>query len=138
MGRGIAKQAADRYCGLQRAYQDALRVWPEAKRSEPAALARFPQVLLFPVKYDWRDKADLALIERNLGLLHEYGKRFAIPELGCGYGECTWAEVKPLVWAADSDTLDLLVVHPDVAALRAEARYAASFRAGARSDRRFS
>lgn len=59
-------------------------------------------VILFPVKYNWREAATLELIEKSLKKLHNltFLKKMQVylPRIGCGFGELDWeTKVKPLV-----------------------------------------
>jgi hypothetical protein len=56
----------------------------------------------FPVKHHWREKADLDLIERSARQLVELADRFGyqrllIPRPGCGNGQLSYEEVRPVL-----------------------------------------
>lgn len=60
----------------------------------------------FPVKINWWEKADLALIVQSAGELAKMAahkkfadKIFILPRPGCGVGKLQWSEVKPLLEA---------------------------------------
>jgi hypothetical protein len=60
----------------------------------------------FPVKVNWWEKADLALIVQSAGELAKMAahkkfadKIFILPRPGCGVGKLQWSEVKPLLEA---------------------------------------
>ncbi|RKZ25699.1 DUF4433 domain-containing protein [bacterium] len=58
--------------------------------------------LLFPTKRDWKQKADIAGIEKGLkwlvdNYIREGIKSLAIPSLGCGLGWLEWGIVGPLL-----------------------------------------
>lgn len=100
MGRGVALQAADK--------------WPEfplvvgnhiaTKGNHVAAFMKY-RVITFPVKHDWRERADLELIERSAHELvmaadtgvYTPGMRICMPRPGCANGGRTWEEVGPVL-----------------------------------------
>lgn len=107
MGAGVAKQATERIPGiaasLGRGIRDhgnvVLRIaGPDVIRCE------FDRnVLAFPVKHNWRYKADLELIERSakqlarfyeMGFISPYDDEVFLPKPGCGNGGLTWPEVE--------------------------------------------
>ncbi len=99
MGRGVAKQAADRFpdlpCELGKRIASAgnvVNVFEDLK------------IITLPVKHHWKDKADLRLIEKSLQQLvawadippRKHGK-FYMVRPGCSNGKRDWeSEVKPL------------------------------------------
>lgn len=95
MGRGCAKEAADRFPMLKRDLgaqigRGAARVlwWPGYR------------LVTFPVKRHWRDPADLNLIERSarellqLVRVHDW-TQVVVPRPGCGAGQLDWDDVRP-------------------------------------------
>lgn len=69
---------------------------------EEALLRDYTRVLTFQTKYDWRDKADLQLLEaqaaRLSDLLHMAGWKSALlPRVGCGLGGLDWKDVKRVI-----------------------------------------
>lgn len=56
----------------------------------------------FPVKFHWREAANLDLIERSCGELMDLADRLdlgtiLLPRPGCGNGQLDWAEVGPAI-----------------------------------------
>ena len=99
MGRGVALQASQRYPGL------ALKIG-QAVKLRGNRLHMMGSLCTFPVKHEWHQKADKALIvqsARQLQILadacqKEIGPwRFVLPRPGCGNGGLTWDEVRPLI-----------------------------------------
>lgn len=102
MGRGCAKEAKDRDPLLPYSLGAAIK----EKGNIPALIKQSGRVngriLSFPVKHNYWEKADLALIAYSAGQLHAIAKinpemTFILPRPGCGNGHRTWEEVKPLL-----------------------------------------
>lgn len=97
MGRGLAKQASDRYPGLAYSLGDKIRdsgnkvhVFPEIK------------VITFPVKYNWWENANVDLIDESAVSLKyfmlSHSDNILIPHVGCGNGRLIWEiAVKPII-----------------------------------------
>lgn len=136
MGRGLALQARKKYPGLYTTYRVHLNQ-RAARVSCPVVLKDFPDLILYPVKHSWRDKARDSLIAGNLTVLEFWNDRpIALPELGCGFGEKTWEEIKPLLEILQHQEGEYLIVHPDSSLGQ---KYSDSFRpSSTRSDARFS
>ena len=99
MGRGVAKQAADKFPNLPFKLGEALKVG-----GNNVHIFDYLKIITLPVKYGWREPADLALIERSLKQLvawadvppRKHGK-FYMVRPGCANGRRDWeTEVKPL------------------------------------------
>lgn len=92
MGKGIAKQCADRYPDSTEFYKAACRTGDQA----PGKLAAYqvkdgPILCFFPTKRHWRDDSrleDITLgleeLKRRMDRKPEY--TVAIPPIGCGLG----------------------------------------------------
>src|SRR5208337_4561054 len=94
MGAGLALAAKQKYPGIQNAYQHALNTLPD-KRT-PWYSNDFPDLILAPTKRHWIDKSriqDVADILEKLSKIE--GGPFALPEMGCGLGGLSWAQVHP-------------------------------------------
>lgn len=98
MGRGCAKEAKDRFPGIEfligKLLKDAGNV--------PFYLIQ-ENLLTFPVKHNWYEKADINLICNSaihvleLAEFEEWNK-IVIPRPGCGNGGLNWeTEVKPVL-----------------------------------------
>jgi hypothetical protein len=94
MGRGIAKQLADKCPYFPQSLGTALKnvgnrvlIWPAER------------VVTMPVKHKWNEKADIKLIERSLKELVSVTGTIPlyIPHVGCGNGKLDWDKVKPLM-----------------------------------------
>ena len=108
MGAGVAFQAARRWpslswrLGVDIEKTDTPRLFIERQyRREGTG----PDILCLPTKYDWRNLADIGLIEAGVKLLPSiaalYGwETVALPRLGCGErtGQLSWdVQVRPLL-----------------------------------------
>jgi len=99
MGRGVAKQAADRIPTIPFRLGDALKTGGNNVHAFEDL-----KIITLPVKHHWREQADLNVIERSLKQLvawadtppRKHGK-FYLVRPGCANGRRDWeTEVKPL------------------------------------------
>lgn len=99
MGRGVARALCERWSCADLVLGDKILRYG----NHVHVLSKW--VLSFPVKHNWWELADLALIERSVGELAQYLASLKeewtvlLPRPGCGNGQRTWVEVKPLVEA---------------------------------------
>ena len=102
MGKGIALEFKKRYPSMFETYKLAC----EKKRLKTGKLMLCYEadhwVLIFPTKENWRNPSRLEYIEQGLikftNMYAESGiTSIAFPRLGCGNGELSWDEVKPLM-----------------------------------------
>jgi hypothetical protein len=104
MGRGVAKQAAQRYLDLPFIFgklvrEDGNHVHHRREHGPNGDRLFFT----FPVKHNWWEEADLGLIERSAHeLVHVTHympevKKVLLPLPGCGNGQLSWREVKPVL-----------------------------------------
>lgn len=95
MGRGCAKQAAQRYPALPALFGGML------KEKGNHVFQLMPGLFSFPVKEAWYQPASLFLIARSCQEIIPFvGKngRCLIPRPGCGNGQRDWeSEVKPIL-----------------------------------------
>lgn len=123
MGRGVAKQAAERVPALAQWYGELCR-----RRGAATAVAfnrwtisadEVYKLLLFPVKplnlaapwLSWQNRADLELIKRSTKLLSLAGTMLtpvALPLVGCGNGGLVQEDVLPILAAQLDDTFTLV------------------------------
>ena len=115
MGRGCALEAAERY-NTQRAFrrsaghrltgslQRLLGNYLKQHGNHVGVLLPPPPVTLvvFPVKHEWHEQADLTLIKRSClelaKLADDHGwRRVVLPRPGCGNGGLTWDVVGPVI-----------------------------------------
>jgi len=98
-GAGVARQARDRFPGLERALGSHLR----SHGNHVGVLIEGPTaVVSFPTKEDWRDRSDLDLVLRScrelVALADERGwGTVALPAPGCGLGGLSWDRVRDAI-----------------------------------------
>lgn len=97
MGRGIAAQAKEIYLGLDLRLGRLVR-----ENGNRVLFSNYLRIFIFPVKHHWKDKADLALIERSAEQLFDLAKyyktlTFYLPRPGCGVGGLKYEQVRPLL-----------------------------------------
>ncbi len=102
MGKGLALQAKNRIHCIE------YMVGSEVKRNgNNVYYFAVAGIITFPVKHNWKDKADLKLIERSAKQLQElidfYSKlprgfaNVVMPKVGCGAGGLSWGDVEPIL-----------------------------------------
>lgn len=103
MGGGIALEAAQRFPWLP------LALGEDVKRNGANVVTHtIGRTIAFPVKYDVAHPADLELIEMSTARLAymvlkhrvffpSLPERILIPRPGCGLGNRTWEEVRPIL-----------------------------------------
>jgi hypothetical protein len=94
MGRGTARQAAERYPTLARELGRMLQ-----RQGNNVYIWHRWRLVTFPTKEDWRKSSDLRLIEkgcRQLTSLWNFGTLYMCRP-GVGYGGLKWEEVKPVL-----------------------------------------
>lgn len=99
MGGGCALEAARRYPELPFSYgwtisEQGNEVFPFDTSDGP--------LVMFPVKHDVSQRADVELIRRSVGQLvaladFEGWERVALPRPGCGLGGLSWDDVRPIL-----------------------------------------
>jgi hypothetical protein len=107
MGRGIAKEAADRFLELPGQLGTALR--KEGNHCfvfayQPYDIVAFPVKPIFGPNGEpgWRARAEIPLIETSARELVKLADRYdwtdvLMPRPGCGFGSLKWAQVKPVI-----------------------------------------
>lgn len=102
MGKGIALAFKERYPDMFARY----RACCEKKQLTIGKLMLFYEpdhwVLLFPTKENWRNPSRIEYIEQGLmKFTNTYAEKnissIAFPRLGCGNGELSWNDVRPLM-----------------------------------------
>ncbi len=100
MGRGCAREALHRFPELGLLLGKAIR----ANGNVFQPLSSQHPIWSFPVKHDWRDDADLALIAQSTAQLKEIAEgdhgahfKWVLPRPGCGNGHLLWEDVRPIV-----------------------------------------
>lgn len=98
MGKGTALQAVERYPNCQFTLGWCLIRFGNV----PHIINTSPYIVSFPVKYNWRDDADIGLIYKSAMKLEFMANLFnwtsiALPRPGCGNGGLKWEEVKSIL-----------------------------------------
>ena len=101
MGRGVAKQAAERMPRIAGIFGKALQVIGNHVINLGYSQT-WGWIFSFPVKEHWRDTASLELIERSARELVDAVDRYefgtvALPRPGCGNGGLRWKDVRPVI-----------------------------------------
>jgi len=98
MGRGTALQAAIRFPSLPKMLGDRIK-----EGGNNVYMFTQYRIVSFPVKHHWVYKADLKLISKSCEQLRtKVGMMTPIPSVylprpGCGNGQLSWEDVKPIV-----------------------------------------
>lgn len=102
MGRGVAREAAQRFPWLPKHLGDRIRDAGNHVHAFSGA-----KVFSFPVKHRWHEPADPALIVRSAGELRDFVADLQVFKKpldlvclvrpGCGNGRLAWTDVKPLL-----------------------------------------
>lgn len=117
MGRGVAKEALERYPELDKALGQMLDIHG-TKVLVLAPDNRGSILISFPTKYHWREKADLELISKSAGELRSLALGspnwvFILPRPGCSNGRRDWLmEVKPIIEPMLPDNVHVITNQP--------------------------
>ena len=122
MGRGCAREAAQRFPKLPRLLGERLRALGNRLHffSDVELGARYG-LFTFPVKHHWADRADLALIAASVEALRRQllaSSTYVMPRPGCGNGGLRWAEVQPLVAVLPDNVLVVHFAHEEASSER--------------------
>lgn len=96
MGAGCARQAVDRFPELPYLLGKSIK-------TRGNVVSRLTNdIISFPVKHNWFDKASLTLIKQSVKELDKRARakpqlKFILPRPGCGNGKRKWDSIKPLV-----------------------------------------
>lgn len=113
MGAGVAKQARDRFPGLDKKLGGLV----EKFGSRPF-LCREEDIITFPTKVHWKEHSSLRLIRWSLGELVRIVDKYNIQSVvmtrpGCGNGGLQWSQVRPLLVGVLDDRFTVLVPPED-------------------------
>jgi hypothetical protein len=103
MGRGCALEARERFPGVDMLLGHRITKAGNHVHILPVDTRARWELVSFPVKHHWREKADLDLIARSCAELTELiegegWERVLLPRPGCGNGQLSWeGEVRPLI-----------------------------------------
>jgi len=102
MGRGIAKEAKNRFPGFSTKLGMVIE-----KLGNNVFFWDKEQLITFPTKHVWWEKSDLKLIEKSAIQLAEYFDepwnmgadlpRIFMPKPGCSNGKLDWKDVEPII-----------------------------------------
>jgi len=93
MGRGIAKDAADRFPKLPQQL-----AWKLKNYGNHVFFFLPYRIFTFPTKNDWKDPSDLSLIRQSCEELRMISAgRVFLPRPGCSNGKLAWDEVEPIL-----------------------------------------
>jgi len=98
MGRGVAKDARDRFPNLDKVLGKAIDRFGNIVFVLNSMIGA--KIITFPVKHHWQEKADLKLIERSCRQLEFVVREKSVVYLvrpGCGNGQLKWSKVKPVL-----------------------------------------
>lgn len=104
MGAGLALAFRDKFPGLFQEYREACQDDVFSRKGLfvfDVDVSR--KVLCLPTKRQWRHPSRIEWIEEGLWYLAKDYERYgitslAIPEVGCGRGQLSWADVRPLIY----------------------------------------
>jgi hypothetical protein len=93
MGRGVAKQAADRFPGLPKQLAYKLNNF-----GNHVFIFLKYRIVTFPTKNDWRNPSDIGLIRQSCQELKKVtAGRIYLPRPGCSNGQLSWEQVRPVL-----------------------------------------
>jgi O-acetyl-ADP-ribose deacetylase (regulator of RNase III) len=130
MGKGIALQFKQAFPEMFRDYENACKAGEvqlgKMHVFDLGGLAGAPRwIVNFPTKGHWRERSRLADIETGLEdlvttILCLGIRSIAIPPLGCGNGGLNWADVRPRIEAAftNSPDVNVLLFEPETGTQR--------------------
>jgi len=105
MGRGVAREASEKFQKLSLELGNRIKgcnmAYGEWSQGNNLKVFYKYKIITFPVKYNWWERASLALIEKSCKELKEacHGnidiKYMVRP--GCGNGQLLWLDVKPIL-----------------------------------------
>ncbi len=102
MGKGLALSFKKRYPDMFEAYREACEKHQLTIGKLMLYYAPDHWILLFPTKINWRNPSKIEYLEDGLKkFVSTYAEKgitsIAFPKLGCGNGELSWDDVKPVM-----------------------------------------
>lgn len=112
MGRGIAAQAKKRFAQLPFLLGDKIQ-----RVGNGVHVFGALHLIMFPVKWNWNERADLALIQVSAQQLVDYCDQCKVNEVylprpGCGNGGLRWSVVKPFLEPILDDRFTIVEMRP--------------------------
>ncbi len=103
MGKGLAKQFADKYPEMVPTYKDCCDTKQLSIGHCVLEDSIYGKFIFFPSKDDWKDDSKLEYIEQGLDSLVRCLNYFkdidiALPPIGCGLGNLNKEDVLPLIY----------------------------------------
>lgn len=102
MGAGIAKQARDKFEGIDTVLGNMIN--RHGNKVHDLGYWDSYRIIAFPTKNDWRKPSELSLIEKSAIQLSAFanlqglnGISIYLPRPGVGYGQLKWGQVKPVI-----------------------------------------
>lgn len=98
MGRGCALEAKTKMPGVERVLGKSIVKY--GNHVLIFAIYEGKDILSFPVKHNWWEKADIELIKRSCTELMQRldpWHKVLLPRPGCGNGHLNWENVKPVI-----------------------------------------
>jgi hypothetical protein len=106
MGRGCAKEAADRWPWLPKLLGESINTIGNCIRIFNLG-TELTTVVTMPVKHEFWMTADIELIEKNTAnlaalaelwqMMNKRPPTVAMPRPGCGAGQLNWEDVRPII-----------------------------------------
>ena len=117
MGRGCAKEAAERISGIEFHFGKLLGRHGNRVMRLTSPARKGWALASFPVKHHWHEDADPELIRRSarqlVALADKFGYReVLIPRPGCGNGKLSWEDVKPIIEPILDDRFSVVTFPP--------------------------
>lgn len=102
MGKGLALSFKKRYPDMFDSYRKACEKHQFHVGKLMLCYAPDHWILLFPTKANWRNPSKMEYLEEGLNkFVNTYAEKgissIAFPKLGCGNGELSWCDVKPVM-----------------------------------------
>ena len=113
MGRGCARQARDKYPGLDKKLGDLVTM-----HGNRAFRIVGTDIATLPVKTHWKNPAEIPLIVRSCMQLMQMADKFGwesivVPRPGCGNGQLSWNHVKPSVEGVLDDRFTVITYNKE-------------------------